>query len=58
MPRRSSKTDTAEQNNCIFPGSSAVEQLAVNELVPGSNPGRGAFRGISCAGFFQRPIPE
>ena len=26
----------------IFPGSSAVEQLAVNELVAGSNPARGA----------------
>lgn len=26
----------------IFRGSSMVEQLAVNELVPGSSPGRGA----------------
>ena len=28
----------------IFRDSSTVEQLAVNELVPGSNPGRGAER--------------
>jgi hypothetical protein len=27
---------------CIFPGSAAVAQLAVNELVVGSNPTRGA----------------
>ena len=29
-------------SNCLFPGSSAVERLAVNEKVPGSIPGRGA----------------
>ena len=27
----------------VFPGSSAVEQLTVNQLVAGSNPARGAI---------------
>ena len=32
-----------QHNKClVFPGSSAVEQLTVNQLVAGSNPARGA----------------
>ena len=42
----------------IFPGSSAVEQLAVNQLVAGSNPAWGAIRfqknpSFSKGGFFE-----
>ena len=34
----------------LFPGSSVVEQLTVNQLVGGSNPSRGAiyFRGLDA----------
>ena len=43
----------------IFPGSSAVEQPAVNRLVAGSNPARGAILLQSClaAFVFHRAIP-
>ena len=32
----------------LFPGSSAVEQLTVNQLAGGSNPSRGAIYQILC----------
>ncbi len=45
--------------NLIFPGSSAVERPAVNRLVAGSIPARGALKNnpILC-GLFFIPIVE
>ena len=34
----------ATQRGFLFPDSSVVEQLAVNQWVPGSNPGLGAIQ--------------
>ena len=36
------RVDIVQFDNIIFPGSSAVERLAVNEKVAGSIPARGA----------------
>ena len=45
--------------SALFPGSSAVEQPAVNRLVAGSNPARGAIlfdKIIGCAGMVPRQL--
>lgn len=42
----------------LFRDSSTVEQLAVNELVPGSNPGRGAERKHTRKGAFSYTAPR
>jgi hypothetical protein len=46
-------------NEPLFPGSSVVEQPAVNRLVAGSNPARGAklFQEISWILVFLLPLP-
>src|SRR5262249_11463196 len=43
---------------CVVPGSSAVEQPAVNRLVAGSNPARGAKLGQGFAAKFARGWPS
>jgi hypothetical protein len=51
-----------EQKNrvAIFRGSSVVEQVAVNDLVVGSNPTRGAHKSLSTSSdvFLLLVLPE
>ena len=42
----------------LFPGSAAVAQLAVNELVVGSNPTRGAKKCIAKIGVGVKILPR
>ena len=39
----------------VFPGSSVVEQLTVNQLVAGSNPARGAISFKAFSQIHQNP---